>query len=290
MSDPTTGAHPDIERLSDLEAGLLDGDPAADRLQAHVAGCASCTDLVGLLRDTQGMLADLPPIEMPADVAGRIDTALASAAEAANPATAGVTLLADRADHHRRQQGRRWLPGAGAVAAGVALLFAGAVGLSAVQNDSGGSAGKSSTAAGAAPGVPVARVPVASGQDYTPTTLNTGVRRLLAGHIAPLEGVAASGPSGSSARSADKAVGLPPDPAFDRLGRPGALTGCVVELAGSPTVRPLAIDFARFQGKPAVVVVLPDIDPAKVDAWVVGTACRPGQSDLLRFQVVPRVG
>lgn len=294
MSDPTTGAHPDIELLSDLEAGLLDGDPAAEQLRAHVADCASCTDVVGMLRDTQGMLADLPAVEVPDDVAARIDTALAAEAAtrpAAEPAVpAGVTVLADRANRHRRSQaGRRWWPGAGVVAAGVALLFAGAIGLSAVQNHSGKSAGKSSAAAAGDRRVPTARVPVASGQDYTPTTLTPGVRRLLFGQISP-QGLAAPGATGSPARTnTDQAV-LSPDPAFARFGRPGVLTACVAELAGSPTVRPLAIDFARFQGKPAVVVVLPDIDPAKVDAWVVGPDCRPGQADLLRFQVVPRVG
>ena len=34
--------HPDLDTLADLDAGLLDA-PAAERLTAHVAGCARCT-------------------------------------------------------------------------------------------------------------------------------------------------------------------------------------------------------------------------------------------------------
>ncbi|PZS29587.1 MAG: hypothetical protein DLM59_12620 [Pseudonocardiales bacterium] len=299
MSDPTTGAHPDVDTLSDLDAGLLDAAMAA-RAGAHVAGCATCRDRVDLLQDTQAMLAGLPAVPMPADVAARIDTALAetAAAETAargpavgrdTPAATGdVTVLADRAGHRRRIDRRRWWPGAGVVAAGVALLFAGAVGLSAVKSGSGasGTSNRSSTTAGAVPRAAPARAPVASGADYSSTTLDAGVRRLLAGRSSPT-GLPREVPKPSGSPRGPLAA-TAAAPVLDRLLGPAALQACVTELAGVPGVTPLAVDFARFQDKPAVVVVLPDSNPANVDAWVVGPACGPGQSDLLRYQVTPR--
>jgi hypothetical protein len=65
------------------------------------------------------------------------------------------------------------------------------------------------------------------------------------------------------------------------------LQACVDELAGRPA-QAEGVDFARYQGRPAVVIILADPDPAKAQAWVVGPDCRRGSADLLRYQVVRR--
>jgi hypothetical protein len=55
-----------------------------------------------------------------------------------------------------------------------------------------------------------------------------------------------------------------------------ALAACVANLADGP-VTPLAVDIARFDGKPATIIVLPDPkDPSIVYAYAVSPACAEG--------------
>lgn len=304
--DPVTGAHPDADALSELDAGLLDDTAEAAQLQDHVAGCRRCADLLLLLRDTHRLLAGLPAVAIPAEVAARIDAALAAETTSAPrtaeapvastitaPATSpgSVTVLSTARRGGRSAARRRWLPGAGAVAAGVAVLLAGAVGLGALQQRGGHSAATSRAAGAGAPhrtaAVPAA--PVVTGRDYTPATLDDGVRSLLAAGSTPKRTPAPLFEHSPGQSDRGSAV-QPVDPALNRLRQPAALGACVAELAGNPRIAALAVELARFQGRPAAVVVLPDPDPAKVRAWVVGPACGPGQADVLRFQIVPRAG
>lgn len=84
----TTGTtqHPDVSEIADLAEGLLAPSRAAD-VQNHLDGCALCADVHTSLAEIRGLLGTLPgPPRMPADVAGRIDAALA--AEALLDATA----------------------------------------------------------------------------------------------------------------------------------------------------------------------------------------------------------
>ncbi|WP_457033085.1 anti-sigma factor family protein, partial [Kitasatospora sp. P5_F3] len=81
----TEAGHPDVELLADLAEDLT--DPAElPLLQAHLAGCAECTDTYAALaevRELLGAVEDFPPL--PAELADRIDAALA--VEAAVPVT-----------------------------------------------------------------------------------------------------------------------------------------------------------------------------------------------------------
>ncbi|MEU0284937.1 hypothetical protein [Streptomyces sp. NPDC006147] len=72
--------HPDVAEISDLTEGLL---PAArrDDVRRHLDQCALCADVHASLEEIRGLLGTLPgPPRMPADVAGRIDAALAAEA------------------------------------------------------------------------------------------------------------------------------------------------------------------------------------------------------------------
>ncbi len=291
MSEQSTDGHPAVDTLADLGAGLLD-ERTSDGLRTHVDGCARCAEVEDRLAVVRAQLAALPPVPMPPTVAARIDTALrraapskaaASGATRGRPAASGTVLpLPDR---HRRP-GRFTMP-AGAVAAGVALLLAGAVGFGALR--SGETNHTSSATAGrkaaGAPGAIAPAHPVASGRNYSATTLVTGVRALVTtSAAADSRGRAADGSSSPGLTS------LPADAALGRLRQPAALQACVTELAGQPGVRPLAVDYARFQGAPAVIIVLPDRDPAKVQAWVVGPNCAASQADLKRYAVVRLAG
>ncbi|MGW1835548.1 anti-sigma factor family protein [Streptomyces sp. NPDC002067] len=78
----TTGTdeHPEVSEISDLTEGLL--PPArATALRAHLASCALCEDVLASLEEIRDLLGTLPgPVPMPAEVAGRIDAALAAEA------------------------------------------------------------------------------------------------------------------------------------------------------------------------------------------------------------------
>ncbi|WP_234543169.1 anti-sigma factor family protein [Streptomyces shenzhenensis] len=83
----TTG-HPDVAEISDLTEGLLPPARTAE-VRRHLEECELCADVHASLEEIRGLLGTLPgPPRMPADVAGRIDAALA--AEALLNATAPV--------------------------------------------------------------------------------------------------------------------------------------------------------------------------------------------------------
>ncbi|MFD9813183.1 hypothetical protein [Streptomyces sp. NPDC059080] len=78
----TTGTdeHPEVSEISDLTEGLL--PPARTAvLRAHLESCTLCADVFASLEEIRGLLGTLPgPVPMPAEVAGRIDAALAAEA------------------------------------------------------------------------------------------------------------------------------------------------------------------------------------------------------------------
>jgi len=79
-STTDTAGHPEVEELSDLTEGLLPPSRTAD-VRRHLDDCALCADVYGSLEEIRGLLGTLPgPTRMPADLAGRIDAALAAEA------------------------------------------------------------------------------------------------------------------------------------------------------------------------------------------------------------------
>ncbi|CAL9516238.1 hypothetical protein SUDANB105_03716 [Streptomyces sp. enrichment culture] len=85
-STTDTAGHPDITEISDLTEGLLPPSRTTD-VRRHLDDCELCADVYASLEEIRGLLGTLPgPPRMPADVAGRIDAALA--AEALLSATA----------------------------------------------------------------------------------------------------------------------------------------------------------------------------------------------------------
>lgn len=91
MTTTTDSAgHPDVAEISDLTEGLLPTSRTVD-LRRHLGDCELCADVYDSLEEIRGMLGTLPgPPRMPADIAGRIDAALA--AEALLDATAPGSL------------------------------------------------------------------------------------------------------------------------------------------------------------------------------------------------------
>ncbi|MGW1539472.1 hypothetical protein ACWCPM_04165 [Streptomyces sp. NPDC002309] len=73
-----TAGHPDVSEISDLTEGLLPPSRKAE-VQRHLDECELCADVYASLEEIRGLLGTLPgPAPMPADVAERIDAALAT--------------------------------------------------------------------------------------------------------------------------------------------------------------------------------------------------------------------
>lgn len=91
-STTDTDGHPEVSEISALAEGVLSPARSAD-LREHLADCAVCDDVRASLDEIRELLGTLPgPARMPADVAGRIDAALA--AEALLDATAPQEAVA----------------------------------------------------------------------------------------------------------------------------------------------------------------------------------------------------
>jgi anti-sigma factor RsiW len=79
-STTDTAGHPDVAEISDLTEGLLPPDRSA-HIRRHLEACELCADVHASLEEIRGLLGSAPEAErMPADVAGRIDAALAAEA------------------------------------------------------------------------------------------------------------------------------------------------------------------------------------------------------------------
>ncbi|CAL9505990.1 zf-HC2 domain-containing protein [Streptomyces sp. Tu 3180] len=72
--------HPDVSEISDLIEGLLPQARTAD-VRRHLDECELCADVQTSLEEIRGLLGTVPgPPRMPAEVASRIDAALAAEA------------------------------------------------------------------------------------------------------------------------------------------------------------------------------------------------------------------
>ncbi|WP_413808426.1 hypothetical protein [Streptomyces sp. OE57] len=79
-SSTDTEEHPEVAEISALTEGLLSPSRAVD-VRTHLTSCVLCADVWESLDEIRSLLGTLPgPVRMPADIAGRIDAALAAEA------------------------------------------------------------------------------------------------------------------------------------------------------------------------------------------------------------------
>lgn len=277
--------HLDTDALADLHEGLLAADRAADA-RAHLERCAECRAVEASLRAVPASLAAAAEAgAMPADVVARLDDALSRAGRDRVPtgsaAAMTVTPLGSRT--RRSPVGTRLLQAAAVV---VLVLAVVGVGASVLMSGGGDVATSGSSSGGYADG-PSGKATyalLATGADYSASSLAGAVPRLVAGEgrrYSAAEGAAAPKDTGQLT------AGAAPDDT-GRLAAGAALADCVTALADAPAV-PLAVDLARYEGKPAAVIVLPGLDdPAMVDVWVVGPGCRQGDDQFRFFTRVAR--
>ncbi|MBT2206996.1 MULTISPECIES: anti-sigma factor [Actinomadura] len=257
-------AHLDYDVLADLAEGLLEDDQAAS-VNAHLDTCAECRELSADLADVSRILAEAPVPSMPAELAERIDSAIA--AESLNNAT--VVSMEQR-------RGRRHWRILSAAAATVVVLGGGAV-VSKIALD--GSSGDDHRS--------VARSPV---QDATrPQGSAPGAaRQSPSGQTmlnAPSYVVARSGTdytTGDLGRQVDRLVGKQErtkqygDPPDQRL------VGCVNGVTSGKA--PALVDRATFEGKQATVIAIRGDKPGNWNIWVVGPDCTAQNPHILKHE------
>ncbi len=280
------GLHPSLDDLAELDAdGTVDAE-----VRSHAAECPECRSALDALRSVRRDLADLPASAMPSDVAERVDAALAQeASKSAGQGNVVPLATAERARLGSRRRGGIFAGGvaAGVVAALVVALFLGAFGKTHHKTQTAGAASRQSLSEGAT------AIVRETGTNYTPKNLGTTVNQLLlqpttfAGNGAQgtaggtTTGKSGSGPAGSPGSTHAPSVPEPSRPlANDELAvpaplaalasSPAAMSKCLdTLLTGAPVTAPLAVDVARFNGKPAAVFVFPGTDPGHVQVYVV---------------------
>jgi hypothetical protein len=286
-------SHVDADVLADYREGLL-GERRSARIRSHLAGCEQCSSLNAGLAEVTALLAAAPTPPMPDHLVTRLENALAAetaargestpngvaaAADAPDaPARAGVGANGHRPRIWRGQAGAgrgAWLGAAAAIA--VVLVLGGLYGLThhnGPSSTSAGSAGSGGTSnapasrgrpespASMSPfGLPAGSLHVTdSGTNYQPGTLASQVESLLARQ------------KSTNARSST-------GDATPTQASSAQLRSCVTLVTGG--VPPSLVDLARYQGRPATVIVQAAAGRKPAQVWVVGPGCSASQRDLV---------
>lgn len=309
----TGDGHPEVDELADLAEGLT--SPArSQQLHRHLDECATCREIREALDGVRGLLGSLPdPTPMPAEIAGRIDAALAAEARyAADVSAADVSRETASPDFpvpapresvsretrpsrsHRRpaahradttgpgRRARRWprvLLGAAGAAAIVALSIV-LIQLPGSSGDRAGNADVSAAQDGSRDSAPKTMPSEGGGQ--APLNAASLESRVL--------GMLQQPESRESDDAGEGAAGTEDGP-FMTEGDSPQLPECV-RAAVNRTEAPLAAQTDTYEGTPAYVVVLPHTgDPQRVDAYVVDSSCtaspdQPGE--ILRHDTFRR--
>ncbi|GAA4388615.1 zf-HC2 domain-containing protein [Actinomadura sp. NPDC048032] len=250
-------AHLDYDVLADLAEGLLEDDEAAS-VNAHLDTCADCRELSADLADVSRILAEAPVPSMPAELAERIDTAIA--AESMHTAT--VASLEQR-------RGRRHWRILSAAAATVVVLGGGAtVGKIALD--------------GASSSDSAARHP-APHRSLTDPGSGSGVPKAAPGDSDPTFKVAQSGTdyrSGTLGEQVGGVVAGEQQMRAEAAAPDARLRGCVAGVAGEQKL--LLVDQARYEGRPAIIIAVNGDRPGRRNIWVVEPDCSPQAHHLLK--------
>ena len=303
--------HADAETLAAFREELLSRRKAA-RVSAHLAACSRCAGLDAQLTEVSALLTTSPAPPMPDALTARIEAAIAAEA-AARAATAadgtvatahgtatvgagGGTGPRDRAarpSRPSRPPGRARLAlRVAAVTAAVVVVAGGGYGVSRLlagsppSGTSGGAGSEAAPATGfhgnasrapgglrapSAAGLPAraARI-VSSGTNYRPGQLEAQVSTVLTQHSTSAGAKTGSSPANQAAAS------LPAVPA------------CVPHVTGGK--RPLLVDLAKYQGRPATIIVIPGATPDTLRALVVAGACTATTGRVLARATLPGSG
>jgi hypothetical protein len=250
-------------------------------------------------RFVAGLLAasanPLPAV--PAEVAARWDAALAEAAaervgQASTPSAATTVIPQQRRHASRASRGARW---AGIAASVAALALVGGV----VANQWATDAGADGTVTEAAGALPTTDQVTTSGTAFNAQNVKsqataligraagTAARREAAPITLPAtpESAATPADNATAAQSQPQNVTVAPAPEVQAfVSDANRRQACVENLAQRKGVKPVAVDMGYYLSEPAAMVVLvSEADPAKVDVYIVGTGCNLIDADVLYF-------
>lgn len=324
LEQPSLG-HLSLDALADALVAEAEDADALEHL-AGCDGCAArLAELREAVPLVTAALSGLPAVPVSTDVAGRLERAVDDARASGDPAELRpdelvpdelapiTTLPAPRA----RRGPPRWL----SAAAGLAVVLAGVgVALSVAQpdqvsdqtaaadsfvadrdllrNETGNDYAGRDDLAAALPGLLgqpqaealTAPAPAGAPAPVPPMTLAPGDDG-GAGAGSAVDGGGTGAVAGGTGGAADlqaEARQGGPDPLARLRDDPG-LTECLRALLPpeDPSVKPLAIDYARYRGTPAMVVVLPSAAPDRLDVFVVGSGCSAADDSTLFYASVP---
>ncbi len=306
--------HASVDELADLQAGTLRPRKAA-RIERHMSGCPQCAQTSSELAGVPSLLASASTQypAMPQSLSARLDTALAGEArqrEASAPVSeAGrqeLPVRGSRPAGHRqpgRDSGGWRLPGLSvsasrALAAAAAVVVVGGAGYAVASQLTGGSSPSSASAPAAVHGAAGtehvgpkitygnARAAhsiqmVTSGTNFESGKLADEVTAAV--HEARQEGVhSGPAPSGSAAMTRGPVAA----PNFGS--QPEArLAGCIGLVAPGRDL--IMVEQAKFEGKPADIIVTSGTSSGPAQAWVVGSSCSATHGDVLDHVDLPGI-
>jgi hypothetical protein len=292
------GPEVDLDRLADFVGGALDGTPDAEAVRhliaSHSGWADAYTTLVSADEAVRGHLhalgSEAPAV--PDDVLQRLDAALAAAAP---PRLKVVPPVRDELAE-RRNRRRRWTVG---LATAAAVLVCGSIGVTVLRSATLEQHSATSSGDRAAGGAGVAAPPKAaspqdssevsvysSGRDYSPDSLRS---------LCLLGGLSAAGKSpndiqqntgsGPGPLRADEPTPVPNE--LTALSSPAIRAACLSAIETEYGGRVVVVDYARFQGAPALVVLLDGASFANGGrgAVVVGPQCGTGNTTDERYKL-----
>ncbi|NJP99229.1 hypothetical protein [Streptomyces zingiberis] len=317
----TIGAdgHPDVEEISALMEGALPPG-LSSAVRAHLGDCELCAEVQASLREIRSLLGTLPePPRMPADVAGRIDAAIAAESLLAataprdvsretgpptgaapvsretdrSPSPAPVVTSPPRGRTSRTERPSGSGPGRGpsrrrrrSLTLGLACALGLALGGVAVVQALGPASRPTGTPAKSTDG-PVESAAESGGSEVNAATLEGTVHRLLAAQPSP-PGEQSAGPP---ADEMPDTLGARSAPAQPLRGDDAALPSCIRNGIDNP-VAPLAAEEGTFEGKAAYIVIFPHpSDRERVETYVVDSSCvttAEPRGDVLLSRTYPR--
>ncbi|GAA2216826.1 hypothetical protein ACFY2R_10275 [Micromonospora olivasterospora] len=289
---------PAVARVSDdLAAWALPAPEmplaVADRIAAALAGAgpAAAGDENPDMVDGTGRAAAADGTDEADRPAGRGAPATVPAQPGSRRAPGGTRPTAGRAaGTGPGRRPRRWARLAGPVALAAASVVAVGFGMNQLvrtgAREDASTLSERAGAANAGPPFHTTVAPLHSGADWTPEAL-TGGPLTMAGPT----GSFSPGPDPKAPPAGDVGGRLPAVGGLDRIVGQDALAACLAAVSAEHGAGPITVDlvdYARFQGAPALVVRF--VDPARERwAWVSGPECGiPGSGADTRYHT--RVG
>jgi hypothetical protein len=271
--------HPDHEQLAAFQAGDVDRRERLD-VEAHLAGCPSCAELVASVGRARASLALLEEPDLPPGLHDRLAAAVdAEAATTPEPAAAPRAAPGRRARRPATPWYRRpvaWGAAAALLVAALVIPFLNQSGphVTTAGGDTGAAGGAreaATPAPSAAADLPVFRVQGEVTADTVRRRLDTDSRAKAA-----LNRAASSTPQAATGQGERT---FSPDAGGASADAPG-LQSCLpaATAAADPATRPLTPAFfivGTYQGRAATILVTTSTpQPSRVDLWVFpGDSC-----------------